>query len=283
MSDSTDRTSQGATRRKSRGALFEYFADIGRAIATTFEGLTVTSSWFFRRPLTIQYPDKIEKPVQETLPEGYRGILEVDLQRCTACALCQKTCPIGAVQVKAEKNAETGVREIVRFDIDMGRCMYCGLCSEACKFEALSHTTDFEGVEASPDGLILHFVRKPVPVAKAKAADQPPRRPLGSILAEIVNPCFGRVRWRGRRIAGTCEDTSSQSSVLSSQPGQVPAADSKPQADTSSQSSVVSSQTGQAVAAGVKPQTEGGEPAPDRTENRELKTEDSSPPPKEET
>ncbi|MBI5502038.1 MAG: 4Fe-4S binding protein [Deltaproteobacteria bacterium] len=251
MSEMTAQDHESGTPRKSRGALFEYFADIGRAIATTFEGLTVTSSWFFRRPLTIQYPDKLDKPIQESLPEGYRGILEVDLQRCTACALCQKTCPIGAVQVKAEKNAETGVREIVRFDIDMGRCMYCGLCSEACKFDALSHTTDFEGVEASPDGLVLHFVRKPVPVAKAK--DQPPRRPLGSILAEIVNPCFGRVRWRGRRIAGTCEDTSPQSSVVGSQTGQAPAADAKSKTDPA-------------------------EPVPDRTENREPKTENSVPP-----
>ena len=247
VSETTEQGRGGATGGK-RGAVAEYFAAIGRAIATTFEGLSVTSSWFFRRPLTIQYPDKIEKPVQEQLPEGYRGILEVDLQRCTACALCQKTCPIGAVQVKAEKNAETGVREIVRFDIDMGRCMYCGLCSEACKFDALSHTTDFECVEASPDGLILHFARKPVPPAKAK--DQPPRRPLGSILAEIVDPCLGRVRWRGRQIAGTCEDTSSQSSVVRSQAGQ---------------------------GAGGAEGSRSGAEAPAPAESREPRTEDSKP------
>jgi len=257
VSETTDQGGGGSATGGKRGAVAEYFAAIGRAIATTFEGLSVTSSWFFRRPLTIQYPDKMDKPVQEQLPDGYRGILEVDLQRCTACALCQKTCPIGAVQVKAEKNAETGVREIVRFDIDMGRCMYCGLCSEACKFGALSHTTDFEGVEASPDGLILHFVRRPVPVAKAKPGEQPPRRPLGSILAEIVNPCFGRVRWRGRQLAGTCED-----------PGPAPQA-------KSAAGEPVKAKSEAAAAEPVRPQPESPPTAP--AENREPKAEDSKP------
>jgi formate hydrogenlyase subunit 6/NADH:ubiquinone oxidoreductase subunit I len=189
-----------------RSGLRGFFTDIGRAIATTFDGLSVTSSWFFRRPLTIQYPDKIEKPVQEMLPDGYRGLLEVDLGRCTGCALCQKNCPIGAVIVKVEKNAATGVREIVQFDIDIGRCMYCGLCSECCKFEALQHTTDFEAVSCSPEGLVLHFARKPAPVAKVKAGEGPPRKPLGSILAETVEPCFKRVRWPGRRGPRPCEE-----------------------------------------------------------------------------
>ncbi len=193
----------------------QYFADIRRAITSTFEGLTVTSSWFFRRPMTIQYPDRIEKPVQEMLPENYRGLLEVDLRRCIGCGLCMKTCPINAVQMKVEKNPETGVREIVQFDIDIGRCMYCGLCSETCKYDALRHTPDFEAVSCSPDGLVLRFAKPPVPVAKFKVGEGPPRRPLGSILAETVPPCFRRIRWRGKG-----EGQGSSSFVVRSSTGQ---------------------------------------------------------------
>jgi len=182
-----------------RSGLREYFANIWRTVASIFEGLSVTMSWMFRRPATIQYPDKIAEPVQEMLPESYRGVLEVDLQRCIACLLCQRTCPIDCIQIKVEKNPETGVREITRFDIDMGRCMYCGLCTEVEDCNALLHTTQFEATMPHPDLLVLHFVKEPVPVAKRATA--PPRRAPGSILAEVM-PGFGRrasmSRWQGR-------------------------------------------------------------------------------------
>jgi NADH-quinone oxidoreductase subunit I/NAD(P)H-quinone oxidoreductase subunit I len=180
-----------------------YFADIGRAVSSTVEGLSVTMSWLFRRPLTIQYPDKIEKPVQEMLPDGYRGLLEVDLRKCIGCLICTRSCPIGALQTKVEKNAATGVREIVQFDIDIGRCMYCGLCSEACNFGALRHTPDFEATASRPEDLVLHFAREPVPVSKDKAGEGPPRRPLGTILVDVVPPCLGRKRWPGRAVDGS--------------------------------------------------------------------------------
>jgi formate hydrogenlyase subunit 6/NADH:ubiquinone oxidoreductase subunit I len=184
---------------KSRSAVRDYFANIGRAISSTFEGLAVTSSWLFRRPLTVQYPDRIEKPIQETLPDSYRGILEVDLDRCTGCLLCAKTCPIDCIDIVVEKNPETSVREIRKFDIDIGRCMYCGLCTEACKFDSLDHTTDFEASASSPEDLVLHFAREPKPVAKVKAGEGPARKPRGSILAKVVPPLFKRKRWAGKK------------------------------------------------------------------------------------
>lgn len=167
-------------------ALGEYFANIGRAISTTFEGLTVTSSWLFRRPLTIQYPDRMEQPIQVQLPPSYRGVLEVDLNLCTGCMLCARACPIDCIDIKVEKNKETGTREITKFDIDIGCCMYCGLCTEACNFHSILHTPEFEATTASADELVLHFVGEPVPVSKAKANAGPARRPLGSILHLIA-------------------------------------------------------------------------------------------------
>ena len=166
-----------------------YFGNIQRAVSSTFEGLTVTMSWMFRRPSTIQYPDRMEQSVQDSLPDTYRGVLEVDLDRCTACMLCQKSCPLGCISIETCKHPEGG-REFQKFDIDIGLCMYCGLCAEACGFDALVHTTEFEASVTNPDQLMLRFVDREGRIA-AKAKDLPPRRPRGSIIRAMI-PTFGR-------------------------------------------------------------------------------------------
>jgi len=184
-------------RRGPRG----YVTNVYRAATSIFEGLAVTMSWMFRRPATIQYPDRIEKPVQEMLPDNYRGILEVDIGRCSGCLLCMRACPIGVIQIEVQKNAETGVREVTRFDIDVGLCMFCGLCVEACNFDSIDHSPEFEGTMPCPEALVLHFVKQPSPVSRFKKGEGPPRRPKGSMLREIL-PDYGRRRgarrWAGR-------------------------------------------------------------------------------------
>jgi NADH-quinone oxidoreductase subunit I len=166
-----------------------YFGNIQRAVSSTFEGLTVTMSWMFRRPSTIQYPDRMEQSVQDSLPDTYRGVLEVDLDRCTACMLCQKSCPLGCISIETCKHPEGG-RAFQKFDIDIGLCMYCGLCAEACGYDALVHTTEFEASVTNPDQLMLRFVDRDGRIA-AKAKDLPPRRKRGSIIRAMI-PTFGR-------------------------------------------------------------------------------------------
>ena len=62
-----------------------YAKDIKDTVSSIFEGMAITFSHLVRRPMTIQYPDKIPVPIQETLPHRYRGILEVDMDICTGC------------------------------------------------------------------------------------------------------------------------------------------------------------------------------------------------------
>ena len=61
----------------------------------------------FRRPYTIQYPDRTPVRVQDTLPFRYRGILEVDLEICTGCLACERACPIDCIVIDVEKDAQT--------------------------------------------------------------------------------------------------------------------------------------------------------------------------------
>jgi formate hydrogenlyase subunit 6/NADH:ubiquinone oxidoreductase subunit I len=165
-------------------ALQAYFSNIYNSVTSIFEGMAVTMSWMFRRPITIQYPHTPSAPDTkvggpESLPERYRGFLEVDLDMCSACMQCMKTCPIDCIQVEVEKVPPPDdpegkpVRMLTRFDIDMSKCMYCGLCSEPCPTKAIHHTRHFEAPVANIEHLYIRFVKPgtQIPLAKVKKGE----------------------------------------------------------------------------------------------------------------
>ena len=96
-----------------------YFANIRESVATIFEGMAITASHFVRKPFTIQYPDRIDIPIQDQLPFRYRGILDVDLEICTGCLACERACPIDCIVIEAKKNKET--KEMVRKGVSLSR------------------------------------------------------------------------------------------------------------------------------------------------------------------
>jgi len=42
--------------------------------------------------------------VVDSLPERYRGFLEVDMSICTACQACERACPINVIAIEIEKD-----------------------------------------------------------------------------------------------------------------------------------------------------------------------------------
>jgi NADH-quinone oxidoreductase subunit I len=145
-----------------------YFRHLKEAVTSIFDGMAVSASHLIRRPYTIQYPDRIPKRVQDTLPFRYRGILDVDMEICTGCLACDRACPIDCIAIAIEKNAQTREIVISQFDIDIAKCMYCGLCSEVCPTGSIHHTTEFEGADFSLESLIRRFITEPVVAYKAK-------------------------------------------------------------------------------------------------------------------
>ena len=149
-------------------AVTSWLQNVTTSCATVFEGLSITFSHFFRKPYTVEYPDRMETRVQDTLPFRYRGMLEVDLEICTGCLACERACPIECIFIDATKDKATRQLILNRFDIDLAKCMYCGLCSEPCPTGSIHHTREFEGSDYSLESMMRRYVKFPVAAYKPK-------------------------------------------------------------------------------------------------------------------
>ena len=159
-------------------AIGKWFSDIIQGVTTTAKGMSVTFIHLFREPVTIEYPDV---NVEAQLPERYRGILQVDMDICISCRLCENYCPIACIVIEDVKGGKTSVmskitgkptpktRYPLRFDIDIAKCMYCGLCVEPCPTGAIHHTRKFEGTVTRVSDLTYSYVR---PVDRELAEQQ---------------------------------------------------------------------------------------------------------------
>ena len=149
--------------------MLSYLKDIFETVVTIFEGLSITFSHLVRRPMTIQYPDRIDRPVQETLPKRYRGHLEVDMAICTNCKACERECPITCIAITDSEEPDKK-RWMTQFDIDLAKCMYCGICAEVCPTGSIRHSREFEGACFDPAAMVRRFVLDgaPVPAFKPK-------------------------------------------------------------------------------------------------------------------
>jgi len=156
------------------GGLNQYLRNVFDTAAAVFEGMAITCSHFVRTPTTIQYPDRTDVRVQDTLPYRYRGILEVDLEICTGCLACERACPIDCIVIDAKKDKTTKQMMLSRFDIDIAKCMYCGLCSEPCPTGSIHHTPEFEGADYSLESMLRRFVKEPVAAYKPKKVEDDP-------------------------------------------------------------------------------------------------------------
>jgi len=147
--------------------MLRYLKNIFETVVTIFEGLSITFSHLVRRPMTIQYPDRIDRPVQETLPKRYRGHLEVDMAICTNCKACERECPITCIAITDSEEPDKK-RWMTQFDIDLAKCMYCGICSEVCPTGAIRHSQEFEGSCYNPAAMVRRFVLDGAPVPPFK-------------------------------------------------------------------------------------------------------------------
>ena len=147
-------------------------------------GLRITLRHFFKKKVTISYPD-----VLRPRSNNYRGthVLKRDekgAERCTACGLCAVACPAEAITMVAaerkpgEENLYREEKYATTYEINMLRCIFCGLCEEACPKEAIYLTDRITAADYERQGFIygkdvlVEPIDKRIDVSKRKELAQ---------------------------------------------------------------------------------------------------------------
>ncbi len=114
------------------------------------KGLSVTGRYFFRRKITLRYPEE-----RTPLSPRFRGLHALRRypngeERCIACKLCEAVCPALAITIESAER-EDGTRRTTRYDIDLTKCIFCGYCEESCPVDSIveTHIFEYHGEERS--------------------------------------------------------------------------------------------------------------------------------------
>ena len=134
-----------------------YLATAAYALATTFTN-------FFRKAVTVEFPDVI-RPRAERYRASFALLHEEDGdEACIGCLQCERICPSEVISIKAGGKRESPITGKKRgyaddFVLDLNACIYCELCVQVCPTDAIVMTREPELPAYGREDLVLTMAK----------------------------------------------------------------------------------------------------------------------------
>ena len=159
-----------------------YFTNIYDNIKSISIGMKITLKYCFQKTVTVQYPEE-----RLSFAPRYRGIHEFEADKCIACDMCAKACPVDCIYIGKERVTQGKGFKVTGFTIDYTKCMFCALCVDPCPVDCIFMGATHDLSCYSRDGCIVDFSRLPVEVAWGRATLNPTAVATSKVIAEPVH------------------------------------------------------------------------------------------------
>ncbi len=128
--------------------------EVGAVVRAVLRAMRVTFVNFFRKPVTVHYPDKTR-----TYPDRYRGLLALVYEKdtgeeaCIGCRLCEYVCPPAVIKVEMLKSEKRNYAKT--FTLELYACEFCELCVQVCPTDAIVMMKSFDMATSDRRDMLL--------------------------------------------------------------------------------------------------------------------------------